>query len=160
MKLSRRPRLPMHPMRMSNSSNSLGRGSRGSLGYFCMAGAEKVPEKSSFLPSSGTADRPTPRGKPSRTNGLAPRWGRLFYLAIVRSVSHSLQSRAFIDADDEVSSFKISAQIAARNVAQTRYRRAAEWLSEGPFERRFSVRRRQSGRLRDARPASYRRASP
>jgi hypothetical protein len=42
--------------------------------------------------------------------------------------------------DDKVSSFKISAQIAALKAAQTRCRRAMEWLSEGPFERRFSVR--------------------
>jgi hypothetical protein len=54
--------------------------SRGSLGYFCMAGAAKSLEKSSFLPLSGTADRPTPRGKPSRINGLAPRGGVPFIL--------------------------------------------------------------------------------
>jgi hypothetical protein len=61
----------------------VGRCSWGSLGYFCMAGAEKDLEKSSFLPSSGTTDRPPPRGKPSRINGLAPRWGRPFYLALL-----------------------------------------------------------------------------
>ena len=52
----------------------------GGLRCFCMAGAEKSLEKSNFLSASGTADRPAPRGKPSRINGLAPRGGMPFIL--------------------------------------------------------------------------------
>jgi hypothetical protein len=59
----------------------------GGLWYCCMAGAEKSLEKSSFLSVSGSADRPAPRGKLSHVNGLAPRGGHPFYLAVLRSVS-------------------------------------------------------------------------
>jgi hypothetical protein len=52
----------------------------GGLWYCCMAGVLKSLEKSSFLPSSGTADRPTPRGKPGHVNSLAPRGGIPFIL--------------------------------------------------------------------------------
>jgi hypothetical protein len=57
-----------------------GRCSRGSLGYFCMAGAAKSLEKLSFLPSSGTADRPAARRKLSHVNGLAARGTAAFIL--------------------------------------------------------------------------------
>jgi hypothetical protein len=134
----------------------VGRCSRGSLGYFCMAGAENDLEKSSVWPSSGTADRPPPRGKPSRINGLAPRWGRPFYLAIVRSVSHSLQSstrrQSFV--------IPISVQIARHG---TRHKHAADVRRSGRQRGRLSVvflfASVQSGRLR-ARSANCRTASP
>jgi hypothetical protein len=106
--------------------------------------------KSGLLHANGTVPRPLPRGKTSRINGLARRRGIPFYLAIVRSVSHSLQSRAFIDSTTFRSDF--GADCSPRNAAQARCRHSAQWLSEAPFARRFSVRQRQSGRLRDARP--------
>jgi hypothetical protein len=52
----------------------------GSLWYCRMARAEKSLEKSSFLPSSGTADRPTPRGKLGHVNGLGPGGGIPFIM--------------------------------------------------------------------------------
>jgi hypothetical protein len=52
----------------------------GLLWYCCMAGVEKGLEKSSFLPSSGTADRPAARRKLSHVNGLETRGTAAFIL--------------------------------------------------------------------------------
>jgi hypothetical protein len=71
--------------------------------------------KSGLLHANGTVPRPLPRGKTSRINGLARRRGIPFYLAIVRSVSHSLQSRAFIDSTTFRSDF--GADCSPRNAA-------------------------------------------
>jgi hypothetical protein len=124
----------------------------GGLRCFCMAGAEKSLEKSSFF--CPRVALPTDR-RHAEINGLALHGGIPFFLGIPQSPIPRVHRR-----DDKVSSSKISVQIAVLNAAQTRCRRAVEWLSEGPFERRFSVRQRQSGRLPDARSANCRRASP
>jgi hypothetical protein len=150
MKLSRQPRLPMRPIRISNSLSSL------LTGTLRVAGAEKSLENELFAFEWHCRPTDAPRkAKPYQRLGAA--WGRPFYLAVVRpepsnsNPAHSsTRRRSFVICD-------FGACRSPRNAAQTRYRRAAEWLSEGPFERRFSVRRRQSARLRDARSANCRR---
>jgi hypothetical protein len=121
-----------------------------------VAGAEKSLEKSSFFAFEWHC-RPTdaPRkAEPCEWLGAAKGASLLSCRSAVGIPQPPIPR--IHRRDDEVSSFKILAQIAAPNAAQTRYRPAAEWLSEGPFERRFSARQRQSARLRNARSANCR----
>jgi hypothetical protein len=133
----------------------VGRCSRGSLGYFRMVGAEKDLEKSGFWPSSGTADRPPPRGKPS--NDLAPRWGvpviSQSCCRYLTTAPNPAQTLRLMRCHDEAPSFKVSAGIAGLSATRTGRRRAAEWPSDGPSERRTFARGHEVRRLPDGRSA-------
>jgi hypothetical protein len=92
-------------------------------------------EKADLSPASGTRADRCPRKGPSHFNGLDLMWGRVFYLAIVRSVFHSLQSRAFIEATTTFRHFDFGAD--ARH--GTRHKHAVDMRLCGCQRDRLSV---------------------
>ena len=156
MRLLRRPRLPMRPIRISNSLWSRLTGVSGVSVWLV---PKRALKNRTFCPRVAL---PTDR-RPAESQAVSTAWRRAgaCLLSCHSAVGIPQPPIPRIHRrHGEVSSFKISAQIAALNAAQTRYRHAAQWLPEGPFERRFSARQRQSDRFRDARSANCRRASP